>query len=429
MDKIRIHNEGRYFCTGTDTPFFWMGDTAWELFHKLTQEETASYFDIRKSQGFNVIQCVLLAEQDGLRTPNAYGRSPLKKNVLGEYDPALPDTEGTNNYWDHVDTVLAMAQARGLYLAMLPTWGDKFNIESWGVGPVCFTPENARIYGKFLGERYKDYNNIVWILGGDRMLTSETHRDIIDAMATGLKEGGATQLISYHPGGSRSSVEAVGGKDYINFHAIQSGHDAGRYRSRELLVNTLEAEHKPYMNMEPKYEDHPACFRADYGYFWSAAEVRNDLYWNLLEGVCGHTYGNHCIWSFTREPGDYFPYHWESVLHHEAAEQQKYAVQLRLSRPFFEFRRAPELVQHDSAANADPTAARGNNYAFVYSPLGLPLRVYLNLLGDTYVRATWFDPRTGNTSTIGIYPPEECVMIPPTCGFGQDWILILDLLA
>ena len=47
-------------------PFFWMGDTAWELFHRLNKEEADRYLKRRSEQGFTVVQAVVLAEMDGL---------------------------------------------------------------------------------------------------------------------------------------------------------------------------------------------------------------------------------------------------------------------------------------------------------------------------------------------------------------------------
>ena len=75
----------------------------------------------------------------------------------------------------------------GLVVGMLPTWGDKWN-KKWGQGPEIFTPENARVYGEFLGRRYKD-KPIVWILGGDRPVENDRHRAILRAMAEGLRAG------------------------------------------------------------------------------------------------------------------------------------------------------------------------------------------------------------------------------------------------
>src|SRR3982751_6531527 len=58
-------------------PFFWLGDTAWELFHRLNQGDADMYLKKRSEQGFTVIQAVVLAELDGLHTPNANGDTPL----------------------------------------------------------------------------------------------------------------------------------------------------------------------------------------------------------------------------------------------------------------------------------------------------------------------------------------------------------------
>jgi hypothetical protein len=58
--------------------FFWLGDTAWELFHRLTREEAERYLENRRAKRFTVIQAVALAELDGpptRPTPTATGRS------------------------------------------------------------------------------------------------------------------------------------------------------------------------------------------------------------------------------------------------------------------------------------------------------------------------------------------------------------------
>src|SRR5690606_33635541 len=109
-----------------------------------TREESARYLADRAKKGFTVIQAVALAEIDGLTRPNAYGHLPLQDN-----DPARP----LDPYFLHVDWVIDEAARLGLHVALLPTWGDKWN-QKWGRGPQVFTPENARTYGRFLGERY-----------------------------------------------------------------------------------------------------------------------------------------------------------------------------------------------------------------------------------------------------------------------------------
>ena len=94
-------------------------------------------------------------------------------------DPATPDVKDgpDNDYWDHVDFVVRQAGALGMYVGFLPTWGDKWNIKR-GAGPEVFTPQNAEIYGAWLGRRYKSTPNIIWILGGDRPIeTRHAQRD------------------------------------------------------------------------------------------------------------------------------------------------------------------------------------------------------------------------------------------------------------
>ena len=68
------------------SPFFWLGDTAWQLFHALDREEAQLYLSNRAERKFNVIQAVALAELEGLTIDNAYGRRPLKMNDSGNID-------------------------------------------------------------------------------------------------------------------------------------------------------------------------------------------------------------------------------------------------------------------------------------------------------------------------------------------------------
>ena len=158
---LRVSDDRRTLVREDGTPFFYLGDTAWELFHRLDREEATRYLDDRAAKGFTVIQAVALAELDGLETPNPYGHTPLVDN-----DPARPAVKPgrDNDYWDHVDWIIDAANERGLTVGLLPTWGDKWN-KKWGVGPVVFTPDNAERYGEWIGHRYHE-KDVIWIVGG-----------------------------------------------------------------------------------------------------------------------------------------------------------------------------------------------------------------------------------------------------------------------
>src|SRR4051794_24857635 len=150
LSHLKVAPGGRYLVTADGKPFFYLGDTGWELFHRLNREEATRYLENRARKGYTVIQAVALAELDGLNDPNPYGHRPLVDN-----DPAKPDIKdgAENDYWDHVDFIVRKANSLGLYIGFLPTWGDKWN--GRGRSKEIFTPENARTYGEWIGNRYR----------------------------------------------------------------------------------------------------------------------------------------------------------------------------------------------------------------------------------------------------------------------------------
>ena len=424
MKKLEV--QGRYLRWNTGEPFFYLGDTAWELFHALSREETERYFTERSRQGFTAVQAVALAELEGLTKPNFYGRLPLcMTNDMP--DPMNPDTEGEYSYWDHVDFGIETAAKYGMFVTLLPTWGDKFHL-CWGKGPVIFNEENAYAYGKWIANRYKGNWNIIWMLGGDRKL-EEPHRKIIDAMAAGIRSVDTVHLITFHPPGAQDSTDFLADASYIDFHTAQTSHSIDRcYQIEEVMKKMAAASEKPYLDSEPRYEGHPACFDEDIGYFWDAADVRQNAYWSVLSGACGHTYGHHSIWSMTRDASGYFPYTWEEALTQEGAEQMGFVKELRMRRAYDSLQPAPELLVENFAGMGRMAAARGKDYAYVYTPLGAPFAVNLETFtGAKCVRGLWFNPRTGEETVFGIlYPGGTTLVVPPSQGKGEDWVLVLE---
>jgi Domain of unknown function (DUF5060)/Protein of unknown function (DUF4038) len=53
---VGLSSDGRYFAHADGTPFFWMGDTAWNGPLRADDESWANYLDVRRRQGFNVVQ-------------------------------------------------------------------------------------------------------------------------------------------------------------------------------------------------------------------------------------------------------------------------------------------------------------------------------------------------------------------------------------
>ena len=424
LPRLKVADNHRYLVTEEGKPFFFLGDTAWELFHRLNRADADHYLEDRAKKGFTVIEAVVLAEYGGLTEPNANGHLPLAGN-----DPTKP----LEPYFEHVDYIVDKAASLGLYTGMLPTWGDKVN-KKWGQGPEIFTPENARVFGEWLGRRYKD-KPIVWILGGDRPIENDRHRLIYRALAEGLKAGdGGTHLMTYHPMGGHSSTEYVNDEAWLDFHQIQSGHGAKNAKSYEMLTRDLgKNPPRPVMDGEPCYEDHPVRGDKTKTQWFDEWDVRKLAYWGVFSGAHGHTYGCHPIWQMWdgkgKPPAD--PRRsWKEAAQLPGATQVGYLRKLMLSRPFVT--RIPDQSLIGGQNPPGPTHLRATRdaegtYAFIYSPDGQPFLVNYTKLTGKQLRITWFDPRRGLAQAAGETPGNSMKeFTPPTRGQWQDWVLVLD---
>jgi hypothetical protein len=333
-----------------------------------------------------------------------------------------------------VDYIVDQAAARGLYIGLLPTWGDKVN-KRWGRGPEIFSPENARVFGEWLGRRYRD-KPIIWIVGGDRPVENPVHLEIWRAMAGGLRAGdGGAHLITYHPSGGRSSSQYVHAEPWLDFNMMQSGHSERNRPNYQMIAKDLALiPPKPTLDGEPAYEDHPVRSDKTKTQWFDEWDVRKLCYWGLLAGACGHTYGTHSIWAMWNGQGkppvdQRTP--WPEALKLPGSTQVGYAKKLLESRPLLG--RVPDqslLVSDLGDGPAHCQALRGadSSWAMIYSASGQPFRVTLGKLPAKRLTAAWFDPRTGQTQ-----PPtplendgELREFAPPTRGDGQDWVLLLD---
>ena len=420
---LRVTANHRYLEYTDGRPFFYLGDTAWELFHRLDREQADRYLANRAAKGFTVIQAVVLAQAKGLTDPNPYGAVPL-----ADEDPTRPN----DAYFEHVDYIVAKANELGLFIGMLPTWGSY-----WKAGSGILTPKNARVYGQFLGRRYKG-KALIWVLGGDENIRNDTERATVTALAQGLREGdGGAHLITYHPRGPGLSSDYFHQADWLDFNMFQSSHAA---RDHD---NGLFTEHdyglrppKPTLDGEPRYE------MLAVGFYnagdarnvrFDAYDVRQAAYWSLLAGACGHTYGHSSIWQMWqpgRTPILWANVPWHDSLDHPGAFQMGLIRRLFESRPFTKLEPATSIVVNGpDSGGAKVRAARASDgsFAFVYSPRGESFAVRMGALRAPRVTATWFDPRYGiaeplhTSDNVGFQ-----TFVPPTSGRGCDWVLVLD---
>ncbi len=427
---LKVSDNKRYLVRPDGKPFFYLGDTAWELFHRLNREEADQYLKRRSEQGFTVIQAVVLAELDGLNDPNPYGHTPLAND-----DPTKPKEE----YFQHVDWIVNKAAQYGLYIGMLPTWGDKIFKDKWGVGPEIFNVQNAKVYGRYLGNRYKDKSNIIWILGGDRNPRHADDVNIWRSMAEGITEGTGGKdkaIMTYHPQPQEqgSSSTWFHQDEWLDFNLFQNGHCRNVPVWERITRDYNLTPTKPTMDGEPLYEDHPICFNAAENGYSLPYDLRRFAYLELFAGAHGYTYGCHSVWQMwgAKRKGVNGPLrHWHESLDLPGANHMTHVRALMESRPMLV--RVPDqsIVQGTGAASTSALdriqATWGEDYAFVYSAGGLPITVSLGKISGKKVTAYWFDPRQGTAALIDTFDNTGTkTFTPPSGGFDHDWVLVLD---
>ena len=279
MENLHVSDNKRYLMKGSET-FFWLADTGWLIFGNISEEEAYNYLKNRADKGFNVIQAVLVYSTKELESVN--------KMYWGGAD-RINDEE----YWQHVERIIKMADKLGLYMALLPSWGSllKNNL---------ITSENVLVYGRFLAERLEKYSNIIWVLGGD--IKADNYVEIYRKLGRYFKEKMPDKLITFHPFGRCASSMWFADDSWLDFNMFQSGHrrydqcnlgawddtdnpsyygeDNWKYVKNDYLVSN-----KPTLDAEPSYEWILQGLHDNTQPYWKAKQVRRYAYWSVKEGA------------------------------------------------------------------------------------------------------------------------------------------------
>jgi hypothetical protein len=286
LPRLQVSDNHRFLVTADGKPFFWLGDTAWELFHRLDREDAATYLRNRAERRFNLVQAVALAELDGLNDPNPTATSRSSTTT----PPAQRETTFTTSTGSS-----ASANELGIYIGCSRP-GATSGTRS-GAPARKFHSRQRRTYGEWLGRRYRNAG-VVWMLGGDRKVDNDAHKDITRAMARGLRQGdGGAHLMTWHPTGGNSSSQHFTPMT----GSISTCAKTGTSPNSTAATTSPRADYdrtpvKPVLDGEPIYEDHPVSFDAKKLGHSIAADVRRPLYWDLFNGAFGHTYGHHSVW-------------------------------------------------------------------------------------------------------------------------------------
>jgi hypothetical protein len=430
---LKVSSNGRYLEEEGGKPFFYLGDTAWTLFKRLTREEADEYLKNRAAKGFTVIQAYVLR---GLNVRNVYGDL-----TVVDRDP----TKFNEGFFKNVDWIVNRANELGLVMGMVVSYGEHVN----GKREKVFNASNAFAYGKLLASRYRN-NAVIWLLGGDRNPDKEV--DVWTAMASGLKEGsGSMQLVSYHGPGPRADDQGrptgysssfwFHQMKWLDFNMIQSGHRWAVKNYEFITHDYLLKPVKPTIDMEARYENHPDGPNTERR--MDAHQEREAGYWALLAGAAGHGYGCNDIWQLynpDRMPApddDSFPFaqlrgttYWRKAMDFEGAFSMGLMRKFFEARPWYELEPDQSMIasgQGEGEDHIQAARARDGSFVIAYLTFGNPIGVRMDKISGKLVKAQWYDPRKGAWHSIGQFPNTGVREFkPPTQGAQEDWVLVLD---
>lgn len=422
---LKVSENKRYLQNG-GKPFFWLGDTAWLLFQQCSLEEAFVYLKNRKEKGFTVIQATLVHRLPG---DNASSLARVERDVMAP------------EYWEHCDKIIKMAEDLGLYLGLLPAWGSV-------VKQKFLNADNVEHYAKFLGERYKENPNIIWILGGD--IRGCDGLKVYPKFGNLLKTYTPDKLIAFHPFGRTASSMWFQEEKWLDINMFQSGHrrydqaslgewddnankeeffgeDNWRYVERDLAYENL----KPTLDGEPSYERIPQGLHDPKEPYWQACDVRRYAYWSVFQGALGHTYGNNAIMQFYHggDAGSYGVREtWQEALHHEGSGHMMHLAALMNSVDFISGKaREDILIDGQKEKYNRISVFAGDDYIFCYDYMGNELTLDLSAYKGKKLYAYWMDPVSGTYSFLKEVTDMETFTVKPTARFSDhnDWVLVI----
>ncbi len=390
------------------TPFPWLGDTAWNGALRADEADWAEYLDLRREQGFTVVQFVITQWRGW---PEA-----------GVYSDAGGVLDVNVEAFRRLDRMMQAVNDHGLVAAPVMLW----TLTATDPGQTL-SEENAIRLCRYMVARWGAHN-VAWLLGGDGRYepTVERWQRIGRAVFADRHD----RPVTMHPCGSSWEGEWFGDEPWFDFLGYQSGHGLPELTSR-WIAQGPPAQHwrdleMPIINLEPNYENHPA-YSSDYRI--SGHDVRRAAWLSLLATpTAGVTYGTNSIWLWSNEIED-APGHpnlkaiapWREALDTEGIRGMSAIRAILAQVEWWRLRPAQELLA-EQPGEADPresiavSASDDRDLLVAYLPSGGDVTLSASELPQ---RAAWHDPRTGESRRTGatahtFTAPDE-----------RDWVLVL----
>jgi Protein of unknown function (DUF4038)/Putative collagen-binding domain of a collagenase len=438
--------DGRYLVDQDGEPFMMIADSAWGLVGDLSPTDAATYFSNRASLGFNsVLMAIAVSDYAGDKVAGYQTFDGLPSFVGGTATTPGPITKPYEPYWRRVDTMINLAAKYHLTVVAYPmeTGGWLKIMQEAGV-------DECRRYGEFIGNRYKDFPNIVWAFGNDydKSSWSVSSTDaVVRAVADGILSQDNQHLVTIELGNSNPALRfgqssSTDDKRWWPVLGVNWGYTYfPTYATAKLDWQDSSIPVLPYVLGESGYENES----------WSGVEgtpktCRRQNWCSIAGGGLGGViYGNGYIWYFSTGV-------WQSNLNSAGAVQCGYV------RAFFEGLNWQKLKadyfhkfciagygnEFENLAGSSTQNATGQSYiaADAYAPAMITDD---GTLGVVYVQnqttlvmdlskmsnditAQWYDPTNNSYSPIGKYQHSGTAQFtsPAANSAGdQDFVLLL----
>jgi hypothetical protein len=409
---LQLGPTGRYLVDQAGKPFFLVGDAAWSLVSQLSDTAADSYLTARQQLGFDLVLVNLIEHKFATNAPaDIYNLQPFTGATF---------TTPNEAYFAHVDHILQTAAQKGLMVLLAPAYtGYQCGDEGWCAEMTAASNAAMTTWGAYVGNRYKNYDNIMWLIGGDAT-PNATVKARLQAVVDGIQSVDTRHLFTAHNAPGTMAIDPWSGASWLKVNNYYDNQTSTHY------VPALQAYHvtpaMPYFLIEARYDGEGA----------SDQELRAQSYWTVLSGGFGHIYGDCPMWHFGAPAASSFcsGTDWRADLTNQGSRNMQYLHQLFTARHW-------NLLVPDEA-NAAVTAGLGSGSDYVtaavasdgssiiaYLPSARTVTVDGSALGAT-MKAWWYDPGAGTSVLDGTYSTSSSHdFIPPSGGSG-DWVLVID---
>jgi hypothetical protein len=391
---LQISTSGKYLEDKSSVPFLMIADAGWLAATQINQADVITYLDDRAAKGFNAIELLAISSLIQHNAPNNYyGEAPFT-NGAGDWSVR------NEAYWTNVDFVVAAAKARNMAVLMFPAYlGHYCGKEGWCSYMQAQTNAAMSSYGTWIGNRYKDYGNVIWMVGGDtdpRYYTNAQERE--NALYSGIKAGDSDALFSAEP-----DSEQISGID--SYTALVDINGIYTYGSPASRAKTAYGNARPFMFQEGFYENEHSSTVVN----WDS----QTLITILGGGLIGAVYGCCPLWSFGAgtdwcDSGS-APYNtWKDALGAPGSVSQGNIGKLLRSRKWWSF--IPDYTNVVVTSNKGTemnyhATARENTgeTVMVWCPDTAQVTVNMTKVSGTNAKAWWYNLSDASASLIGVY--------------------------